>query len=90
MKTVNALTIRNRFGEVIEYLEKTGEPVLVSKARKIRAAIVPIEEFNKRFVDKQAEEERDKLLKRIKSTRRPRTEQTESISVLRTFRGYEA
>jgi prevent-host-death family protein len=89
MKTVNALTIRNRFGEVMDYLEKTGEPVLVSKSRKIRAALVPIEEFNKRFIDKQAEEERNKLLACIKSMRRPRTEQAESTSVLRSLRGYE-
>ena len=37
MKTVNALTLRNNLGKVLEMLEKDGDPILVSKGRKLRA-----------------------------------------------------
>ena len=38
MKTVNALQIRNNLGKVLQELEETGEPILLSKGRKVRAA----------------------------------------------------
>jgi len=49
MKTVNALTIRNKLGEVLSYLEETHEPVLVTKGKKLRAALVPIDDFQDPF-----------------------------------------
>jgi len=55
MKTINALTIRNNLGKVLQELEETREPVLVSKGRKVRAALITIEDFQTRFIDKQAE-----------------------------------
>ncbi len=88
MKTVNALKIRNHFGEVLDDLERTGEPILLSKGRKIRAALVPIEEFKRRFVDRLAEEEQRRLLERIRSGRSHRLEDRDSVDVLRELRGY--
>jgi prevent-host-death family protein len=87
MKTVNALTIRNKLGEVLAYLEETHEPVLVTKGKKLRAALVPIDDFEKRFLDKRAEEERHKLLEKIKSIRSGKKENIESVEVLRQLRG---
>ena len=40
MKTVNALKIRNNLGEILDLLEKTKEPILVSKGREIRAVLI--------------------------------------------------
>jgi PHD/YefM family antitoxin component YafN of YafNO toxin-antitoxin module len=87
MKTVNALTIRNKFGEVLAYLEEKNEPVLITKGKKLRAALVPIKDFQTRFLDKQAEEERDKLLKEIRNIRKPGKEETTSVEALRQLRG---
>ncbi len=86
MKTVNALTVRNRFGEVLDYLERTGEPVLVTKGKRVRAAIVPIEDFRRRFVDKQAEERRAELLAQVQSARRSRIGDRDSSEVLHETR----
>ena len=87
MKTVNALTIRNKFGEVLAYLEETHEPVLVTKGKKLKAALVPIDDFKTRFLDKQAEEEREKLLERIRGVRKPALENIDSVEALRQLRG---
>jgi len=39
MKNVNALKVRNQLGEILAGLEETGEPVLISKGRRVRAVL---------------------------------------------------
>ncbi len=89
MKTVNALKIRNHLGEVLEELNKTGKPILVSKGRKIRAVLITPEQFKKRFLDYQAEEEKKRLLEIIKGLKAKRRGTKDSVEILRELRGYE-
>ena len=89
MKTVNALKIRNHLGEVLEELNKTGKPILVSKGRKIQAVLITPEQFKKRFLDYQAEEEKKRVLDTIKESRAKRRGAKDSVEVLRELRGYE-
>ena len=88
MKTVNALKIRNNLGEVLDLLTKTGEPILVSKGRKIQAVLITPEQFQKRFLDWQADEEKKRLLSTIEKLRDDRLESKSSLAVLRELRGY--
>ncbi len=90
MKTVNALKIRNNLGEVLDLLERTGEPVLVSKGRKVRAVLITPEQFERRFLDYQAEERKQQLLETIKSLSAPNKDSKSSLEILRTLRGYKA
>lgn len=89
MKTVNALKIRNHLGEVLEELKRTGNPILVSKGRKIQAVLITPEQFKTRFLDYQAEEEKKRLLELIKSLREKRQGTRDSVDLLRELRGYE-
>jgi len=89
MKTVNALTVRNKLGEVLETLTKTGEPILVSKGRQVRAVLITPEDFQKRFLDFQAAEDKERLLQSIKDVRAGKTGQKSSLEVLRELRGYK-
>jgi PHD/YefM family antitoxin component YafN of YafNO toxin-antitoxin module len=89
MKTVNALKIRNHLGEVLDDLNKTGKPILVSKGRKIRAVLITPEQFQRRFLDYQAEEEKKRLLETIKGLRAKSLGTKDSVEVLRELRGYE-
>jgi PHD/YefM family antitoxin component YafN of YafNO toxin-antitoxin module len=89
MDTANALDIRNHLGEILDRLEKTGEPVLVSKGRQVRAVLITPEDFRRRFLDKQTEERRVELLDRIRSMRRPSTASRSSLDLLRELRGYQ-
>ena len=89
MKTVNALKIRNHLGEVLEELNRTGKPILVSKRRKIQAVLITPEQFQRRFLDYQAEEEKKHLLEAIKGLRAKRRGPKDSVDVLRELRGYE-
>ena len=89
MEEVNALTVRNKLGEILDRLEKKGDPILISKGRKIKAVLVTPSQFEKRFLDYQAEEKKAALLKVIKGMRKPRTEKMTSLKALRILRGYE-
>ena len=48
MEEVNALTVRNKLGEILDRLEKKGGPILISKGRKIKAVLVTLAQFEKR------------------------------------------
>jgi len=89
METVNALKIRNNLGEVLERLDATGEPVLISKGRKVRAVLVTPEDFERRFLDVKAAEAKQRLLKRIKNLRMKKKESIVSTQLLRQMRGYD-
>jgi len=88
MEEVNALKIRNNLGEILDRLNEKGEPIFISKGRKIRAVLVTPEQFEKRFLDWQAKEEKKRLLDSIKSLRKGRKESLSSVTVLRQLRGY--
>lgn len=88
MKSVNALTLRNNLGKVLQELEQTQEPVLVTKGGKVKAALVTIQDFQKRFVDQQAQEEKRAWLAKQNSLRAPRIGTSTSLEALRALRGY--
>ncbi len=89
MKEVTALTLRNRLGEILDQLKKTGEPVVVSKGRKVRAVMITPEQFEQRFLVYQAEEKKKELLAKIKASRSARIGRKTSVDVLRELRGYD-
>lgn len=89
MEEVNALTIRNNLGEILDRLNAKGEPILISKGRKIRAVLITPEQFEKRFLDWQAKKEKELFLEAVKNLKRKKREASSSIEVLRRIRGYE-
>ncbi|HRR42257.1 MAG TPA: type II toxin-antitoxin system Phd/YefM family antitoxin [Syntrophales bacterium] len=90
MKEVNALKLRNNLGEILEQLTKTGEPVLISKGKKAKAVLITVEQFEKRFLDYQAEEKKKELLDTIQGLKERRTGSKSGLEVLRELRGYES
>jgi PHD/YefM family antitoxin component YafN of YafNO toxin-antitoxin module len=88
VKTVNALEIRNNLGRVLDELEESKQPVLVSKGRRIRAVLISPEDFKLRFIDRQAEAEKESWLKKLEELRAPRRGEIASLDVLRELRGY--
>jgi antitoxin (DNA-binding transcriptional repressor) of toxin-antitoxin stability system len=90
MEEVNALTMRNNLGKILDRLEKKGEPIFISKGRKIRAVLVTPEQFEKRFLDWQTEEKKKVLLNAIQRMRKKKRGNKDSLVVLRSLRGYRA
>ena len=62
-------------------------PILVSKGGKIRAVLVTPEQFEKHFLDWQAEEEKDRFLDTVRCLRK--IGKLRSLAILRQLRGYE-
>jgi PHD/YefM family antitoxin component YafN of YafNO toxin-antitoxin module len=89
MEEVNALKIRNNLGEILDRLNDKGEPIYVSKGRKIRAVLVTPEQFERRFLDWQAKEEKRLFLDSVRRLRKRKKENMSSLSILRQLRGYE-
>ncbi len=89
MEEVNALKIRNNLGEILDRLNDKGEPILISKGRKIRAVLVTPEQFEKRFLDYKSREDKEKLLDSLKRLRKKKKGKQSSLSLLRKLRGYE-
>jgi PHD/YefM family antitoxin component YafN of YafNO toxin-antitoxin module len=89
VKTINALYLRNHLGQVLETLEQDREPIQVSKGRTVRAVLITLEDFQRRFLDKQSESRRRELLERIRSLRKSSETAMSSVEVLRQLRGYK-
>jgi PHD/YefM family antitoxin component YafN of YafNO toxin-antitoxin module len=89
MEEVNALKVRNNLGEILDRLSETGEPVFISKGRKIRAVLVTPEQFEKRFLDWQVQDEKKKFLNNFKKLRKDQRGSLSSLTILRELRGYQ-
>jgi len=90
MKKVNALEIRNHLGAILDELEHDGEPILVSKGRRLRAVLITTEDFERRFLDHQARERIRQRLESIEEARDRRIGNRDSLEVLRELRGYDS
>jgi antitoxin (DNA-binding transcriptional repressor) of toxin-antitoxin stability system len=89
MEEVNALKLRNNLGAILDRLNTKGEPILISKGRKITAVLVTPEQFNSRFLDWQAKKEKQRFLETIQSLKKAKKGNRNSVEVLRRLRGYE-
>ncbi|MDA3939432.1 MAG: type II toxin-antitoxin system Phd/YefM family antitoxin [Spirochaetia bacterium] len=89
MTTVNALKIRNQLGEVLDLLDKDKDPILITKSKKIRAVLIRYEDFQTRFLDKQADEEKEKFIRQVKSHSAPSLIPEDPLVTLRRLRGHE-
>ena len=89
MEEVNALKIRNNLGEILDRLDATGEPILISKGRKLRAVLVTPQDCETRFLDYKVKADKKRLLDEMRALKRMRKEPVESITLLRQLRGYK-
>lgn len=67
MKHVNALELRQNLGRVLRGLEKGGEPVVIDRQRQPAAVLISLVDYQKRFVDKDADEQRRAVVERIRA-----------------------
>ena len=87
MKRINALTVRQSLGQVLDELDRSG-PVMVEKGRTPRAVLISIADYRERFVDRVAADERRALAAELLGMRATRS--TTDVSVvdqLRQLRG---
>jgi prevent-host-death family protein len=69
MKTVNALRLRQQLGSVLRALQESGRPILIERNSKPAAVLISLEDYQKRFVDREADEKRKEMVETILKTR---------------------
>ena len=69
MKSVNALKLRQQLGSIIRSLQETGKPVLIERNSKPAAVLISLEDYQKRFVDREADEKRKEMVAVLLRTR---------------------
>jgi prevent-host-death family protein len=67
MERVNTSQMRRALGKVLQRLRKTGQPVLVEKARKPAAVLITLEDYHKRFIDRGDDEARRRIALEIQN-----------------------
>lgn len=87
MEKVNALQLRQSLGSVLRRLQESGGPILLEKDRKPAAVLISIEEFRKRFVDKEADRLRKEVVDRIKGAGLRTPKGVSTLDLLRELRG---
>lgn len=83
-KTINALLLRQHFGQVLKDLEEANEPIVIEKGRKPVAVLISIELFKKRFLDFQDLEAQRALY--LEFAHNPPKPKQSSLNTLRDLR----
>lgn len=86
MKSVNALELRQSLGKVLEQLEQDGAPILVYRRRKPAAALISLKDYRERFVDREADEERREVVRRLRNLKFGQPGGTTTLDLLRDLR----
>ena len=66
MKKASALSLRQSLGKILAQLARSGEPVLIEQRQRPAAVLISLEDYQKRFVDREADEQRRRIVERIK------------------------
>mgnify|MGYP001584691461 CR=1 FL=1 len=86
MQKTNALQLRQSLGAILKKLQSEKQPILIERNSKPAAVLITLEDYQKRFVDQEADEKRKNLVKRIKELRVSLPENTNSIDFIRDLR----
>jgi PHD/YefM family antitoxin component YafN of YafNO toxin-antitoxin module len=81
---VNALQVRQKFGEILKRLEKSDEPIVIEKGRKSVAVLISLKTFQERFIDYREQKKRDELLEAFR-TSAPKS-RIDSLTTIRELR----
>lgn len=86
MLKTNALKMRQNLGAVLKKLASTRKPVLVEKSRKPVAVLISIEDYQKRFVDYEADLQREEIVKKILEAKLKLPQGKTSLDLIRELR----
>ena len=80
--------MRRALGKVLRRLERYGTPILIEKGRRPTAVLISLRDYQERFVDAIAADERERLAEEILAMRsRARRSRRKAVDLLRELRG---
>lgn len=69
MKRINALKLRQQLGSILKSLEASGKPILIERNSKPAAVLISLQDYQRRFADRDADEKRKEMVDLILKTR---------------------
>ncbi len=78
--------MRKNLGSVLKKLARKGKPVLVEQNRKPVAALISLDDYKKRFVDVEADAQRDQIVQKIKQAKLKLPKGKTSLDLIRDLR----
>jgi prevent-host-death family protein len=86
MVTANALELRQSLGRIIARLKRTKEPILLKKGKEPVAVLISLEDYQERFSERDAAEQRLRLLEQLDALARPSVDGRAAVTILRELR----
>ena len=86
MKRTSSLKLRQSLGKILKDLNRDGEPILVEKDRKPAAVLISLEDYQKRFADKDADAARSEIIALITGARLKLPKGKSSLDLIRAGR----
>ncbi|HXW60735.1 MAG TPA: type II toxin-antitoxin system Phd/YefM family antitoxin [Myxococcota bacterium] len=86
MEKANALQLRQHMGRIVQRLKDKGEPILIEKDRKPVAVLISLEDYQRRFVDIDADIKRRELIEEIKQAKIRLPKRVSSLDLIRSLR----
>ena len=78
--------MRQNLGVILKKLASNGKPILVEKSRKPVAALISLEDYQKRFVDYEADLQREEIVKKISQAKLKLPKGKTSLALIRKLR----
>ena len=86
MRKTNALQLRQSLGAILKKLQSDKQPILIERNSKPAAVLITLEDYQKRFVDREADEMRKQLVRKIKELRTALPDGQTSANLMRELR----
>jgi prevent-host-death family protein len=86
MKHVSALEMRQSVGKVLRQLEKGGEPIIIERRGRPAAVLISLDDYEKRFADRDADDKRKEIVRRILALRIKASSGKTTLDMLRDLR----
>ncbi len=86
MKTLSALDLRKRLGEVLDSIAQNKEQVMISRANKPLAVIISVDEYEEKILKSRRGEKLKELSTRMDEWRAKHREETRDLDVVKAIR----
>jgi prevent-host-death family protein len=86
MIKANALQLRQSLGAILKKMKASKQPVMIERNSKPAAVLISLEDYQTRFVDREADEKRKALVSRIAELRISLPPDVTTISIVRELR----
>ncbi len=86
MKTVTALDLRKKLGSVLDDVSKKGEQVMISRANKPLAVLIPLDEYEEKVLNKNRERKLEEISTKMDRWKKRHLKETASIDIVKVIR----